>query len=138
MVKKYVNLMINSTFYDMIAEYDCFINEVFPRLREYCSDKDIEIGFRDVAFSAKELPADDNILLQDFRCIDADRTFFFFFRAQKLGWRPDYTNINRITVQEYPEITSLLAIFQLLNLLSCTHWFLLKDVSTVKLLTCRL
>ncbi len=108
MVKKYVNLMINSTFYDMIAEYDCFINEVFPRLREYCSDKDIEIGFRDVAFSAKELPADDNILLQDFRCIDADRTFFICFRAQKLGWRPDYTNINRITVQEYPEITSFI------------------------------
>ena len=100
--------MINSTFYDMIAEYDCFINEVFPRLREYCSDKDIEIGFRDVAFSAKELPADDNILLQDFRCIDADRTFFICFRAQKLGWRPDYTNINRITVQEYPEITSFI------------------------------
>ena len=100
--------MINSTFYDMMAEYDCFINDVFPRLREICLEHDIELGYRDVAFSAQTVPADDNILLQDFRCIDEDRTFFICFRAQKLGWRPDYTNINGITVDEYPEIISFI------------------------------
>lgn len=108
MVKKKVTFMINSTFYDMVAEYDCFVNEVFPRVKEACLDHDIEVGFRDVAFSAKTLPADDNILLQDFRCIDEDRTFFICFRAQKLGWRPDYHNINKITVNEYPEIISFI------------------------------
>ena len=108
MAKQHVKFMINSTFYDMIAEYDCFINEVFPRLREVCSEYDIEVDFRDVAFSAQTVPADDNILLQDFRCIDEDRTFFICFRAQKLGWRPDYTNINGITVDEYPEIISFI------------------------------
>lgn len=107
MANQQVTLMINSTFYDMVAEYDCFINDVFPRLKEFCSKRDIEIDFRDVAFSA-EPPADDNILLQDFRCIDQDRTFFICFRAQKLGWRPDYTNINGITVDEYPEIISFI------------------------------
>lgn len=105
---EHVTLMINSTFYDMVAEYDCFINDVYPRLREVCLDHDIELGFRDVAFSAKSVPADENILLQDFRCIDEDRTFFICFRAQKLGWRPDYTNINGITVDEYPEIISFI------------------------------
>lgn len=103
-----VTLMINSTFYDMIAEYDCFINEVFPRLKEVCLEHDIELGYRDVAFSAPTVPADENILLQDFRCIDEDRTFFICFRAQKLGWRPDYTNINGITIDEYPEIISFI------------------------------
>lgn len=108
MAKQHVNFMINSTFYDMIAEYDCFINEVFPRLKEICLEHDIEVDFRDVAFSALEVPADENILLQDFRCIDDDRTFFICFRAQKLGWRPDYNNINGITVDEYPEIISFI------------------------------
>ena len=108
MTKKRIIFMINSTFYDMIAEYDCFINEVFPRLKEACLPHDIEIGFRDVAFSAKSVPADDNILLQDFRCMDEDRTFFICFRAQKLGWRPDYRNVNGITVDEYPEIISFI------------------------------
>lgn len=100
--------MINSTFYDMVAEYDCFINEVFPRLREFCLKHDIEISYKDVAFSAASVPADENILLQDFRCMDEDRTFFICFRAQKLGWRPDYTNINGITINEYPEIISFI------------------------------
>lgn len=104
MVKQKVALMINSTFYDMLAEYDCFINEVFPRLKQFCLKHDIEISYRDVAFSAQKVPADENILLQDFRCIDEDRTFFICFRAQKLGWRPDYTNIDGITIDEYPEI----------------------------------
>ena len=108
MASEHVTFMINSTFYDMIAEYDCFINDVFPRLKEVCSKHDIDVGFMEVAFSAKEVPADDNILLQDFRCIDEDRTFFICFRAQKLGWRPDYHNINGITVYEYPEIISFI------------------------------
>lgn len=108
MSKKQVTFMINSTFYDMVAEYNCFLDEVFPRLKEACLEHDIEVGFRDVAFSAQTVPADDNILLQDFRCIDEDRTFFICFRAQKLGWRPDYTNINGITVHEYPEIISFI------------------------------
>lgn len=108
MAREHVTFMINSTFYDMVAEYDCFINEVFPRLKEVCLKYDIDVGFREVAFSAKTVPADDNILLQDFRCIDEDRTFFICFRAQKLGWRPDYRNINGITVHEYPEIISFI------------------------------
>lgn len=100
--------MINSTFYDMLAEYDCFINEVYPRLKEFCQKHDIELSYRDVAFSAQKVPADENILLQDFRCMDEDRTFFICFRAQKLGWRPDYTNIDGITIDEYPEIISFI------------------------------
>lgn len=108
MAKQHVNFMINSTFYDMIAEYDCFINDVFPKLKEICSRHDIEVDFRDVAFSAQTVPADENILLQDFRCIDEDRTFFICFRAQKLGWRPDYNDVDKITVKEYPEIISFI------------------------------
>ncbi len=104
MTKKQVKLMINSTFYDMIAEYSCFLNEVFPRLRDECAKHDIDVEFRDVAFSVPKKDADKNIILQDFRCIDEDRTFFICFRGQKLGWKPDHTNINGVTVDEYPEL----------------------------------
>lgn len=104
MVKRHVKLMINSTFYDMIAEYSCFLNEVFPRLKEECAKHDIDIEYREVAFSVPKNEADKNIILQDFRCIDEDRTFFICFRGQKLGWKPDHTNINGVTVDEYPEL----------------------------------
>lgn len=104
MVAKTVTLMINSTFYDMMAEYRCFIEEVYPRLKEECQKYDIEINYCDVAFSVPRNEADKGILLQDFRFIDMDRTFFICFRGQKLGWRPKHTNINGFTIDEYPEL----------------------------------
>lgn len=104
MVKKTLTLMINSTFYDMVAEYSCFINEVLPKLQEECLKHDIEINYRDVAFSVPRKEADKGIVLQDFRFIDYDRTFFICFRAQKLGWRPNHMNIDGLTIDEYPEL----------------------------------
>ena len=104
MVKQHITLMINSTFYDMMAEYTCFLNEVFPKLKQECSKHDIDIEFRDVAFSVPKKDADKNIILQDFRCIDEDRTFFICFRGQKLGWKPTHENVNGVTVDEYPEL----------------------------------
>ena len=104
MVSNRVTLMINSTFYDMMAEYNCFINEVFPKLRDECLKHDIELVYRDVAFSVPKKDSDDGIILQDFRFIDMDRTFFICFRAQRLGWRPTHLNINEMTIDEYPEL----------------------------------
>ena len=104
MVSNRVTLMINSTFYDMMAEYNCFINEVFPKLRDECLKHDIELVYRDVAFSVPKEDSDDGIILQDFRFIDMDRTFFICFRAQRLGWRPTHLNINEMTIDEYPEL----------------------------------
>jgi hypothetical protein len=104
MVSNRVTLMINSTFYDMMAEYNCFINEVFPKLRDECLKHDIELVYREVAFSVPKEDSDDGIILQDFRFIDMDRTFFICFRAQRLGWRPTHLNINEMTIDEYPEL----------------------------------
>lgn len=104
MVSNRVTLMINSTFYDMMAEYNCFINEVFPKLRDECLKHDIELVYREVAFSVPKEDSDNGIILQDFRFIDMDRTFFICFRAQRLGWRPTHLNINEMTIDEYPEL----------------------------------
>lgn len=104
MTKKHVTLMITSTFYDMFGEYYYFIKEVYPFLKKYCKQFDIELYYRDVAFSLLNDYSDKSIILDDFRSIDFDRTFFICFRGHKLGWKPDYNNVNGITIDEYPEI----------------------------------
>lgn len=108
MDEKNVTLMINSTFYDMLGEYNYFLGEVFPELKKICKDHNISIGYRDVAFSVPEDSIDGGIVLQDLRCIDSDRTFFICFRGQKLGWRPTHENIDWFTVDEYPEIINFI------------------------------
>lgn len=104
MDKKHVSLRINSTFYDMFGEYLMFINEVFPQVKEICQKHDIDISYDDVAFSVPEESFSPNIILQDLRCIDADRTIFICFRAQKSGWIPLPQDIDGLTLDEYPEL----------------------------------
>lgn len=102
-MSKQVSLMINSTFYDMFSEYLLFIREVYPELREICKSHDIDLIYRDVAFSVPEESFSKNIILQDLRCIDEDRTFFICFRGQKLGWKPCSDDVGRLVLDEYPE-----------------------------------
>lgn len=96
--------MITSTFYDMFGEYYYFIKEVFPDLKEYCAEHDITLHYKDVAFSILPKYDDTSIIIDDFRSIDFDRTFFICFRGHKLGWKPNYTNVDKITLDEYPEL----------------------------------
>lgn len=104
MATQHVTLMITSTFYDMFGEYYYFLKEVFPELKEYCAKHDIILYYRDVAFSLLNDYSDRSIILDDFRSIDFDRTFFICFRGHKLGWKPDYMNVNGLTLDEYPEL----------------------------------
>ncbi|WP_458403131.1 hypothetical protein [Methanobrevibacter sp.] len=104
MSKKHVTLMITSTFYDMFGEYYYFIKEVFPYLKEFCAQHDIILDYKDVAFSILADYSDNSIILDDFESIDADRTFFICFRGHKLGWKPNYTNVDKVTIDEYPEL----------------------------------
>ena len=104
MATQHVTLMITSTFYDMFGEYYYFLKEVFPYLKEYCAEHDIILYYRDVAFSLLNDYTDKSIILDDFRSIDFDRTFFICFRGHKLGWKPDYKNVNGLTIDEYPEL----------------------------------
>lgn len=104
MGSKHVSLKINSTFHDMFGEYILFIKEVFPEVKKICKEHDIDVTYEDVAFSVPEKDFSPSIILQDLRCIDTDRTIFICFRGQKLGWRPSPSDIDRLTLDEYPEL----------------------------------
>ncbi len=101
---KTVTLMINSTFYDMLGEYNYFLKEVFPPLKELCHKHDINLEYRDVAFSVPKQNASPNMILQDLRFLDLDRTFFICLRGQKLGWKPTPEDIDGLTLNEYPNL----------------------------------
>lgn len=104
MNSKNVTIMINSTFYDMIGEYYYFIKDIYPELAKICQKYNINIKYQDVAYSVTKKSMNNEIILEDLRHIDSDRTFFICFRGQQLGWKPNPENINRETLGEYPEL----------------------------------
>ena len=108
MCKKHLTLKNNSTFYDMFGEYLLFIREVFPKVKEICQKHDINVSYEDAAFSVPKEEFNRKIILQDLRVIDNDRTIFICFRGQKVGWRPCPDDIDKNTVDEYPELVDFI------------------------------
>lgn len=104
MEKKHVILSINGTFYDMIGEYYYFISEVFPEVKKIAQSHNIELEYRDVAFSAHDEIYSRDLILRDLNYIDDDRTFFICFRGQRIGWIPTANDVTKLTLDEYPEL----------------------------------
>ena len=97
--------MIVSTIPDMFAEHNYFIKDVFPDLKEICKDYDIDLEYKDLIFSmSKKELSQCRPVLKYFESIDLDRTFFICFRGQKLGCAPTYRDVDKLTLDKYPEL----------------------------------
>jgi hypothetical protein len=97
--------MIISTIPDMFSEHYYFIKEVFPQLKEICSSHDIDLEYVDLYFSMTQKEFDTCRSIQKyFNSIDSDRTFYICFRGQKLGCVPTPADIDKMTLDEYPDL----------------------------------
>ncbi|MDO5860294.1 hypothetical protein [Methanobrevibacter sp.] len=105
MGKNNITIMIVSTIPDMFAEHYYFIKNVFPKLKEFCQDYDINLDYVDLFFSMSENEFNHcRSVRKYFESVDLDRTFFICFRGQKLGCTPNYTDIDKLTLEKYPEL----------------------------------
>lgn len=105
MYNKSITIMIISTIPDMFAEHYYFIKNVFPRLKDICRNYDISLEYVDLVFSISDSEVTQGRSIRKyFQSIDFDRTFMVCFRGQKLGRSPTYQNIDKITLDEYPEL----------------------------------
>ena len=105
MCKNSITIMIISTIPDMFAEHYYFIKDVFPDLKEICQKHDIDLDYVDLFYSmsVKEFNKCRSVN-RYFDSMDSDRTFYLCFRGQKLGCVPTYKDIDKETLQKYPEL----------------------------------
>ena len=107
MSKNHITIRIISTIPDMVAEHYYFIKHVFPDLKEICLDHDIVLDYVDLFYSMTEKEFNScRSVIRYFESIDSDRTFYVCFRGQKLGCVPTHEDIDRLTLQKYPELVS--------------------------------
>lgn len=105
MSKKHVTIMIISTIPDMFAEHYYFIKHVLPDLKETCESHDIELEYLDLFYTITEEEFNTcRSIRRYFTSIDSNRTFYICFRGQKLGCIPTYEDIDKATIQKYPEL----------------------------------
>lgn len=100
-----ITIMIVSTIPDMAAEHYYFIESVFPDLKEICKNNGINLEYKDLIFSMSEHELTQcRSVRKYFESIDMDRTFFICFRGQKLGCAPTYRDIDKLTLDKYPDL----------------------------------
>ncbi len=124
--KNDITIRIISTIPDMAAEHYYFIKHIYPDLRKMCLEYDINLEYTDLFFSMTEEEFNScRSVNKYFESIDSDRTFYICFRGQKLGCVPTHEDIDKLTIQKYPELVGYIGImsFTELTVMHAIHPF---------------
>ena len=126
MCKNSITIMIISTIPDMFGEHYYFIKDVFPDLKEICQKHDIDLDYVELFYSqsVEEINKCRSVN-RYFNSMDSNRTFYICFRGQKLGSVPTYKDIDKETLQKYPELVDYIGniSFTELTVLHALHPF---------------
>lgn len=105
MSSEHVTIMIKGSVNDMFGEFSYFLTEIFPELKQSCENHNIELDYVDSFYSiSKDDKENNRLILDNFKSIDFDRTFFISFRGQRLGWVPCEQDVDKLTLEAYPEL----------------------------------
>lgn len=105
MNKKHVTIMIKGSVNDMFGEFTYFLTEIFPQLKQTCRNHNIELDYVDSFYAISKVDTLNNrLILANLNAIDFDRTFFICFRGQRLGWVPTEKDVDKLTLEVYPEL----------------------------------
>ena len=89
-IARTVRIFISSTFEDMHSERDYLVNVIFPRLREFCHKKGLELVDVDLRWGITEREAsEDKVLEICLEEIDKCKPFFIGLLGERYGWTPD-------------------------------------------------
>jgi WD40 repeat protein len=85
-----VRIFLSSTFRDMHAERDHLVKAVFPKLREWCAQRQLHLVDIDLRWGVTPEQVENNkvleICLQE---IDGSRPFFVCMLGNRYGWIPN-------------------------------------------------
>ncbi|MDR1180682.1 MAG: tetratricopeptide repeat protein [Bacteroidales bacterium] len=85
-----IRIFISSTFKDMQQERDYLVNRVFPELRRYCSERDVELTELDLRWGVTEEESQQGKVVEIcLKEIDNTHPFFIGLIGERYGWSPD-------------------------------------------------
>lgn len=118
MTNENVTIMIKGSVNDMFGEFSYFLTEIFPELSLLCKDHNINLNYLDSFYSISEEDRKNNrLILSNLKSIDKDRTFFICFRGQRLGWVPTEHDVDKLTLDIYPELVKYIGTISISELL---------------------
>jgi len=88
----------------MHAERDFLVKRVFPRLSDWCEQRQLRLVDIDLRWGVTEQDAtrNRNVVNVCMRRIDACRPFFLCFLGQRYGWGPSLNDVSAETLAAFP------------------------------------
>lgn len=118
MDSEHVLIMIKGSVNDMFGEFSYFLTEIFPELYRLCKNHNIELDYADSFYSISDYDKENNrLVLANLNSVDVDRTFFISFRGQRLGWVPSENDVDKLTLETYPELVKYIGTISISELL---------------------
>lgn len=109
--------MIKGSVNDMFGEHYYFLKHVYPELKKLCENHNIELDYLDIGYTISKEDSDNHrIVLDTLNLIDLDRTFFICFRGQRLGWVPCQRDVDKLTLDTYPELVNYIGTISITEL----------------------
>jgi hypothetical protein len=105
-----VRVFVSSTFGDMHAERTYLVTHVFPRLRDWCERRHIDLREVDLRWGITEYDATHHkrVLEACLGRID-ECELFIGFLGQRYGWVPTADEVNPETLARYPHLAEWIA-----------------------------
>ena len=103
-----VRVFVSSTFRDMMSERDALMSHTWPRLREFCHDRQVELLEVDMRWGISEEQSTRKETLK--LCLDeirACRPFFIGLLGERYGWIPGDDAFTADLEEEQPWIAEL-------------------------------
>ena len=89
-----IRVFVSSTFRDMVAERDYLVGKIFPRLRAYCIQRNVEFIELDLRWGITEKEAQSGKVAEIcLREIERTRPFFIGLLGERYGWMPSLTEL---------------------------------------------
>ena len=103
---KKVSIYLGMTWEDMYSERKLLYQEVFPALKSWCREKQVELEVMDPGFDATERTCQENplSLLMHLKSIDRCRPFYLGFLGQHRGFVPTAQEVSPDILMKYPGI----------------------------------
>jgi nephrocystin-3 len=105
MDRREIRVFVSSTFRDLIAEREYLIKRVFPEMRRYARERELEFTEIDLRWGLTEEDATlGRIVRTCLEEIDRCSPFFICIFGDRYGWSPQYTDIQKdpTLLHEYP------------------------------------
>lgn len=116
---KDVYVFISSTFNDMHAERDFLIKSVFPRVSDWCSERNlrlVEIDLRWGITSEESDSLNNKVVEICLENIDKCRPFFICLMGQRRGWVPTQNDIAKSTLRKISGIDKVIGKYSVTEL----------------------